>query len=109
MDEKIIEKIIDDIHEAIEDIKNKINEDDLDKSLGKSSSAGIYIFRALICARFKFQQVAIIGAGMSGLSAAVQLVESGITNIIVLEADNRVGGRIHTTQFRKLITISFNL
>ena len=54
-------------------------------------------------------QVAIIGAGMSGLSAAVQLVESGITNIIVLEADNRVGGRIHTTQFRKLITISFNL
>ena len=53
-------------------------------------------------------QVAIIGAGMSGLSAAVQLVESGISNIIVLEADNRIGGRIHTIQFRKYITIYFN-
>jgi len=35
LDEITVEKIIDDIHEAIEDIKNKINEDDLDKSLGK--------------------------------------------------------------------------
>jgi monoamine oxidase len=46
-------------------------------------------------------QVLIIGAGMAGLSAAVKLIESGVKNIAILEADNRIGGRIHTQQFRK--------
>ena len=48
----------------------------------------------------KKYQAVVIGAGMSGLSAAVELFASGITNIIVLEADNRIGGRIHTIPFR---------
>ena len=41
-------------------------------------------------------QVIIIGGGISGLAAANQLVNAGITNIIILEAHNRLGGRIHT-------------
>lgn len=39
-------------------------------------------------------QVIIIGGGISGLAAANTLIENGITNIIILEAQNRLGGRI---------------
>ncbi|KAM4699695.1 amine oxidase [flavin-containing] B-like [Discoglossus pictus] len=39
--------------------------------------------------------VIVIGAGISGLSAAKLLVESGL-NVVVLEAQDRVGGRTHT-------------
>ena len=40
--------------------------------------------------------VLIIGAGISGLSAAVELKKQGITNVVILEARDRVGGRAHT-------------
>lgn len=39
--------------------------------------------------------VIVIGAGLSGLSAAYNLKKSGF-NVIILEADNRIGGRIKT-------------
>jgi monoamine oxidase len=39
--------------------------------------------------------VIIIGAGMAGLSAARKLADAG-KSVIVLEARNRIGGRIHT-------------
>jgi len=42
-------------------------------------------------------EVIIIGAGMSGLAAAQALQQEGIKTL-VLEARNRVGGRIHTVQ-----------
>ena len=35
----------------------------------------------------------IIGAGMAGLSAASHLIKNGITNVTVLEARDRIGGR----------------
>ena len=38
----------------------------------------------------------IVGAGLSGLSAALYLKDSSICNICVLEARNRVGGRTCT-------------
>jgi monoamine oxidase len=43
-------------------------------------------------------QVIIIGAGIAGLSAAVDLLENGVTQILILEAQNRVGGRVHTSE-----------
>ena len=40
--------------------------------------------------------VVVIGAGIAGLSAASKLYESGQVEVCVLEASERVGGRIHT-------------
>ena len=41
--------------------------------------------------------VVIVGAGMAGLAAAVRLVEVDMFEVIVLEAMDRPGGRIHTS------------
>jgi monoamine oxidase len=43
--------------------------------------------------------IAIIGAGIAGLAAAQKLYANGFNDVIVLEATNRIGGRIHTIPF----------
>ncbi len=40
--------------------------------------------------------IIVIGAGVAGLATAKRLMARGFTNIIVLEAQNRIGGRIFT-------------
>lgn len=47
----------------------------------------------------KNPKILIIGAGASGLAAATKLYENGLTNIKILEAENRIGGRIHSVPF----------
>ena len=42
------------------------------------------------------QKVVIIGAGMAGLAAATELHASGFDNVVVLEARDRIGGRVWT-------------
>ena len=39
--------------------------------------------------------VAIIGAGASGLAAAATLYTSGLKSVVILEASDRIGGRIN--------------
>ena len=41
-------------------------------------------------------RVVIVGAGIAGLSAAEHLVKNGVTDVVILEAQGRVGGRILT-------------
>lgn len=45
------------------------------------------------CDKKKFN-VIIIGAGMAGLSAANHLLKNGIKDFLIIEARNRIGGRI---------------
>src|SRR6478736_3627455 len=40
--------------------------------------------------------VAVIGAGAAGIGAARRLREAGKVSMVVLEARDRVGGRVHT-------------
>src|SRR5438874_5968295 len=40
--------------------------------------------------------VAVIGAGAAGIGAARLLADNGSVSVLVLEALNRVGGRVHT-------------
>lgn len=42
------------------------------------------------------RRVAVVGAGIAGLGAAVALRNSGL-EVVVVEARNRIGGRIHTS------------
>lgn len=45
--------------------------------------------------------VVIVGAGMAGLSAAETLLKNGVTNIKILEATDRFGGRVYTKKWYK--------
>ncbi|KAM0830209.1 hypothetical protein ACQ4PT_066338 [Festuca glaucescens] len=47
-------------------------------------------------------KVIIIGAGMSGISAGKRLSEAGITDFVILEATDRMGGRIHKSEFARV-------
>jgi monoamine oxidase len=40
--------------------------------------------------------VVVIGAGAAGIGAARRLTEAGVVSVLVLEARDRVGGRVHT-------------
>ena len=41
-------------------------------------------------------KVVIVGAGISGLYSACNLLDHGIKDIIILEAQDRIGGRMHS-------------
>ncbi|CAF0922135.1 unnamed protein product [Brachionus calyciflorus] len=44
-------------------------------------------------------ETVIIGAGMSGISAAVNFLKNGYENFLLFEASDRIGGRIHTIDY----------
>lgn len=45
----------------------------------------------------KSKHIAIVGAGMSGLMTFLSLRQAGFKNLEIIEAGERLGGRVHTT------------
>lgn len=45
------------------------------------------------------KKIIIVGAGASGVAAATRLLSNGFKNVIILESQNRIGGRIDTIPF----------
>ncbi|XP_007896219.1 spermine oxidase [Callorhinchus milii] len=43
-------------------------------------------------------RIVIIGAGLAGLSAAKQLLENGFSHVTILEASERIGGRVQSVK-----------
>lgn len=41
-------------------------------------------------------KIVVVGAGLSGIAAATSLYKNGFKNLTILEAENRIGGRVHT-------------
>ena len=59
----------------------------------------------------KQPKIVIIGAGVAGLGAADILVRNGFNDITVLEAKDRIGGRIFTLPYgrnERYIVFNFN-
>ncbi|RYP81503.1 hypothetical protein DL770_005885 [Monosporascus sp. CRB-9-2] len=51
---------------------------------------------AIDVAEAKAKDIAIVGAGMAGLTTFLILHQSGLTNVRILEASQRLGGRVRT-------------
>lgn len=47
------------------------------------------------------KKIIIIGAGAAGFAAASKLISNGFKNVTILEAENRIGGRVHTIPYGK--------
>lgn len=45
------------------------------------------------------KKIIVIGVGAAGAAAATKLVSNGFTNVTILEAENRIGGRINIIPF----------
>ena len=43
--------------------------------------------------------ILVLGAGMAGISAARRLRERGVEDVVVVEATDRIGGRVKDLQF----------
>ncbi|GAB0098941.1 Amine oxidase [Sergentomyia squamirostris] len=48
-------------------------------------------------------RIIIIGAGASGIAAATRLIRNNFKNVLILEAENRIGGRLCTVPFGKSV------
>ncbi|MGH0119688.1 UNVERIFIED_CONTAM: hypothetical protein FKN15_069873 [Acipenser sinensis] len=46
-------------------------------------------------------RIVVIGAGLAGLAATKTLLENGFTDVTVLEASDRIGGRVQSVQLGK--------
>ncbi|XP_071629018.1 peroxisomal N(1)-acetyl-spermine/spermidine oxidase-like isoform X2 [Temnothorax longispinosus] len=60
--------------------------------LGSAQSSGA-------CDMPKETKIVIVGAGASGIAAASRLLKKGVSDFVILEANDRIGGRINTKDF----------
>ena len=51
--------------------------------------------------------VVVVGGGVAGLTTCSRLAQKGIKNILLLEASDRLGGRVNTIQHSNLYFVLF--
>ena len=71
---------------------------DFIKLLGLSGAATLLSSHTSYKEENKDISVIVIGAGLSGIAAAKELNDAGV-NVQIIEARDRIGGRIHTVDF----------
>ncbi|CAG9768573.1 unnamed protein product [Ceutorhynchus assimilis] len=49
--------------------------------------------------KFNKPAIVIVGAGAAGIAAATKLISNGFNNVTVLEAENRIGGRLYSVHW----------
>lgn len=61
----------------------------------------LYFINVLLLVNFTTAEpsVIIVGAGAAGIAAYSKLYSAGFKNILILEAEARIGGRVHTVEF----------
>uniref|UniRef100_A0A182UVE1 Amine oxidase domain-containing protein n=1 Tax=Anopheles merus TaxID=30066 RepID=A0A182UVE1_ANOME len=64
-----------------------------------TSFLGLLSFIAVVVNGAENPRIIIVGAGAAGVAAASRLYQRGFRNITILEASQRIGGRIRTTPF----------
>ncbi|KYQ55637.1 hypothetical protein ALC60_05481 [Trachymyrmex zeteki] len=47
----------------------------------------------------KETKIVIVGAGAAGIAAASRLLQRGVNDFVILEANDKIGGRIYTKDF----------
>ncbi|XP_011688274.1 PREDICTED: uncharacterized protein LOC105450226 [Wasmannia auropunctata] len=55
--------------------------------------------RSTDCDTSKEAKIVIVGAGPAGIAAASRLSQRGVNDFVILEANDRIGGRIYTKDF----------
>lgn len=88
-------------------MSNENNRRDFLKVLG-AASFGVALVSREIFAQRQRKSCVIIGAGFSGLAAAYQLKNAG-WNVTILEARNRIGGRVFSQTFAENPNLTFEL
>lgn len=78
---------------------------DLTIKIDKKPNQSPYYFNVTTEKKLKGKTVIIIGAGISGLAAGYEAAKNGAT-VIILEARNRIGGRIYSSQNKNYTTIN---
>ncbi|MCY7345308.1 MAG: FAD-dependent oxidoreductase [Pyrinomonadaceae bacterium] len=88
-------------------MSNKNNRRQFLKILG-ATSLGVALAPKDVFAQKRKKSCVIIGAGFSGLAAAYKLKNAG-WNVTVLEARNRIGGRVFSQTFKENPNLTFEL
>lgn len=57
------------------------------------------LVRRVLITKKMSKKIIIIGSGAAGFAAASKLISNGFENVVILEAENRLGGRVHTIPY----------
>lgn len=78
---------------------SRANWTDVKKLEFRCSDRSSVSYKDSIYENFCQPRILIIGAGAAGLAAAQHLLENDFTNVIILEAQERIGGRVWSQKF----------